>query len=138
MRTTDFSFRQMRPWRGEEVTDGLVPYSGREICEFVRQQWSPRQQPKRGRWRAAGNWLGSFRRQRIQFCWEDEAADGGPRVNGWCEASGGRWLARRVPCVSVTFLAHGGLRFWGDLGREGGLGPRVVEVSFSFFVFLSI
>jgi hypothetical protein len=53
---------------------------------------------------------------------------------------GAEWLTGRVPRVSVTFLAHGGLRFWGDLGREGGLGPRVVEVSFSFyfFVFLSI
>jgi hypothetical protein len=47
---------------------------------------------------------------------------------------GAEWLTGRVPRVSVTFLAHGGLRFWGDLG------PRVVEVSFSFyfFVFLSI
>jgi hypothetical protein len=78
MRTVDFSFRQTRPWRGEEVTNELVPYSGRGICEFVRQQWSPRQQPRHGRRRAARNWLGSFRLQRIRFCWEDEAAKKGP------------------------------------------------------------
>jgi hypothetical protein len=56
-------------------------------------------------------------------------------------SEGAEWLTGRVLRVRVTFLAHGGLRFWGDLGREGGLGPRVVEVSFSFyffFVFLSI
>jgi hypothetical protein len=47
---------------------------------------------------------------------------------------GAEWLTGRVPRVSAAFLAYGGLQFWGDLG------PRVVEVSFSFyfFVFLSI
>jgi hypothetical protein len=63
--------------------------------------------------------------------WEGRAA---------CDAKGGErgaeWLTGRVPRVSAAFLAHGGLRFWGDLGREGGLGPRVVEVSFSFYFFV--
>jgi hypothetical protein len=48
----------------------------------------------------------------------------------------------RAPRVSVTLLAYGGggLRFWGDLGREGEFGPKSGRdlLFFYFFIFLSI
>jgi hypothetical protein len=49
-------------WRGGDRR--FSPYSGLGICESVRPQGIPGRQPRRGRWRAAGNQLGSFRRSR--------------------------------------------------------------------------
>ena len=45
-------------WRGGDRR--FSPYSGLGICESVRPQGIPGRQPRRGRWRAAGNQLGSF------------------------------------------------------------------------------
>jgi hypothetical protein len=49
-------------WRGGDRR--FSPFGGRGICESVRPQGSPGRQPRRGRWRAAGNQLGSFCRSR--------------------------------------------------------------------------
>jgi hypothetical protein len=74
-----FCFRQTRRWRGgflfppnapmawRGYDRRFSPYSGRGLCESVRPQGCPGRQPKRGRRRAAGNRLGSFRLQWIRL-----------------------------------------------------------------------